>query len=106
MIDKIKKEIKRLNWFDWFYAGLVIGCFILVVIILLNLDTINTAVSEYDTAIITLQTGEIIEVEIEEWYTHYNNTITVIDTDGNEYRVSVYHCDIVKSKGEEDNEMD
>lgn len=60
-----------------------------------NKDYIDT-VRTYDRAIINLQNGESVEVEIKKWKDYDGEQIQIIAKDGTVYLVSSYNCTLIK----------
>ena len=61
-----------------------------------NQDMIDTNYT-YDTAIIELANGEVVEVNIRKWRDYDGEQIQIIAEDGTVYLTSSFRCDLIRS---------
>ena len=62
-----------------------------------NYQTIDTTY-KYDRAIIALQTGEVIDVEVKKWADYDGEQLQIIAEDGTVYLTSSFNCTLIRDK--------
>lgn len=85
----MKKKLIVAMMVAMIFGGMLTGCGNQQVF-----DTNHT----YDTAIIQLANGEIVEVKIKSWNDYDGEQLQVVAEDGTVYLTSSFRCDLINSK--------
>lgn len=95
----MNSKVKVMSFFQ-FWVFMIICIFSVIILGFSAMDSIDDIrkYTKYDTAILTLPTGETVEVEIDA-YEFEDNHIEITTTDGAEYCVSTENCILMNNEG-------